>query len=159
MNVIDLARLLIADKDAFNYMFTDEELQYLIDKNTVHIMDEAELADTEGKIFQYVDYEFISEQLKVIHPVTREIMSNYTWEPTKRRIKFETSPNLDVVYVEGDVLDIDNFRADACEMIAVDFRKLQNYSIQNNSGNLDTAKEHLLRLARYFRKPKMRVEW
>ncbi|MEN3043340.1 MAG: hypothetical protein ABDH59_08635 [Fervidobacterium sp.] len=131
----------------------------MIDKNTVYIFDEAELVDSNGKIFQYDDYEFISSSIKVIHPVTRQEMQGFDWQPSKRRIIFDDNQNLDYVFIEGDTLDIDNFRADACEMIAVDFRKLQNYSIQNTSGNLDSAKEHLLRLARFFRKPKMKVEW
>jgi hypothetical protein len=58
------------------------------------------------------------------------------------------------VYIEGYFLDDDNFKADAFEMIAADFRKLQNYAIQNINGNLADAKEHLFRLARYFRTPR-----
>lgn len=158
MTTIELVRLLVADKDPLNYLFSDEELQYLIDKNTIHMVVEAEVKDTESKIYEYPDYEFISE-LKVFNPVTQTPVVDFQAFPNMRRIVLMHPLNAEVLLVEGDVLDVDNLRADACEMIAIDFRKLQNYSLQNTSGNLDTAKEHLLRLARYFRKPKMTASW
>lgn len=158
MTTIELARLLIADKDQTNLIFTDDEIQYMIDKNTVHMVVEADVVDTAGVLYQYADYEFISD-VKVFNPETEEEITDFTPYLNKRTVQLATPPNTNSVYVEGDVLDLDNLRADAMEAIVVDFRKLENYSIQNVNGNLETAKEHLLRLARYFRKPKMKTQW
>ncbi len=201
MKLIALARLLIADKEVDNFLFTDDEITYLINRNIVHMVLQAESVDVENKIFDYGTYEVLPglggiwmEELEkkqgqdvnsqeVTEPVTANEQANdevlnddqdpynvkiyspdgilidasqYVLNTQVHRVEFNQPTNYLAIVIDCDVIDIDNLRADAMELIAVDFRKLHNYSIQNVNGNLETAKEHVLRLARFFRRPRLR---
>lgn len=157
MTLIELARLLIADKDNNNYLFNDDEIMYIVNRNIVHMMIQAEAVDTQNKIFDYGTYEVLPNNAKVFSPEGILIDNTlYTLLTDKHRVEFTQPTNYLAIVLDCDVIDVDNLRADAMELIAVDFRKLHNYSIQNVSGNLETAKEHVLRLARFFRRPRLR---
>lgn len=155
MTKIQLARMLIADKDPDNYLFTDGELIYLLDKNTYLDIVIGQLKSISDYIYQYDDLEIIT--IRAVNDGDKMI-TNYELMPNLRRVKINEPVISELIYIEADILDIDNFRSDAAETIAMDFRKLTQYSIQHLNGNLESAKEHLLRLARHFRKPKRRVD-
>ncbi len=157
MELIALARLLIADKEFDNFLFTDDEIMYLIKRNIVHMVLQAESVDVENKIFDYGTYEVLPDNAKIYSPDGILInASQYVLNTQMHRVEFNQPTNYLAIVIDCDVIDIDNLRADAMELIAVDFRKLHNYSIQNVNGNLETAKEHVLRLARFFRRPRLR---
>ncbi len=154
MTIIEYARMLIADKDLTNPLFSDLEIQTLIDKNQVYGRYPAE--QVAPKAFRIrVPYTVFGDSYQVIlGDGTVVPSSNYTLQHLPKLITFNNEAPTQEVYIEGFFLDDDNFKADAFEMIAADFRKLQNYAVQNINGNLADAKEHLFRLARYFRTPR-----
>jgi len=154
MSTLEYVRMIISDTDPMNYLFTDEQLLVLIEKNLVYQQCELEqVAQRKFKIkTQYlplndVEYVIFSEDGSTV------LSSDYVIRPFKRLVEFY----YDIeggLYIEGDFFDEDNFKADVFEAIASDFRKLQNYAMQNVNGNLSDAKEHLFRMARYFRTPR-----
>jgi len=154
MTVIEYARMLIADKDLTNPLFSDEEIQMLIDKNQVYRRCPTE--QVAPKVFRIkVPYTVFGDGYTVVlEDGTIVPPSDYILQHLPKLIIFNDAAPEQEVYIEGYFLDDDNFKADAFEMIAADFRKLQNYAIQNINGNLADAKEHLFRLARYFRTPR-----
>jgi len=154
MTIIEYARMLIADKDLTNPLFSDEEIQMLIDKNQVYGRYPTE--QVAPKVFRIkVPYTVFGDGYTVVlEDGTIVPSSDYILQHLPKLIIFNNEAPEQEVYIEGYFLDDDNFKADAFEMIAADFRKLQNYAIQNINGNLADAKEHLFRLARYFRTPR-----
>ena len=153
---ITLARWLISDKDEDNYLFTDDELLILIERNTLYRTLDVEAVDTFNKVFEIkTPYSILdTEPIKVIDGGTVLSPSLYTLNLPRHLLIFNESQDKYYYQMECTVLDEDNFRADAFEVIVTDFRKLQTYSIQTVNGNLDTAKDHLLKLIRHFRIPR-----
>lgn len=152
---LQYARMIIADKDTDDYLFTDEELQFLLNKNKRY--QRVVLEPITPTVFEVLTpYTMLSTETYVITDFDgNPIAEPFTVDAVMRTITFSLPPaESGLLYLQGKFLDEDNFRADALSMIVVDFRKLQSFSIQNMNGNLNDAKEHLFRLIRYFRVPR-----
>jgi hypothetical protein len=157
MTNIELGRWLIADRDPENYLFSDSEVNELLERNILFRQLDAEPLDLENKIFEIkTPYTILSDESLVVRDEDGAVVDSSTYSVNYDRhlIIFNNATEHSCLSVECYILDEDNFRADAFERIVVDFRKLQAYSVQTMEGNLDTAKEHLLRLIRHFRIPR-----
>lgn len=157
MTKLELGRWLVADKDPDNYLFTDEEITTLLERNILFRQLETEQIDEDGKVFAIkTPYAILSDEPLSVKDGDGNTVdpSSYTINYERHLLVFNDVPVSDYFIVECYILDEDNFRADAFERIVVDFRKLQTYSVQTMEGNLDSAKDHLLRLVRHFRVPR-----
>lgn len=154
MTLIEYARLLISDKDPTNQIFSDEELQELIKQNSQVGIAEAQPLDLDRKLwkvpFVHIDDSYTPRIVIADGSSIEDIEASVDFETGQ--ITFENPiPQGYRVFMEAKYVDWDNFRADAYETIAGDYRKLNSFSIQNASEQLDDTKAHLLRLARMYR--------
>ena len=157
MTKLELGRWLVADKDPENFLLTDDEILFLIERNILFRTIDAEPLDNINKIFAIkTPYTILNDEDLTVRAIDGNVVdpSLYSVNYDRHLLIFNEEQEDEYFAVECYILDEDNFRADAFEVIVADFRKLQTYSMQTMEGNLETAKDHLLRLIRHFRVPR-----
>lgn len=155
MTNLDFLRMKIPDKDAS--LFTDEELNEIIKIHSGIKIMQALQTDVEGKTFEIPAYrldETYVERVFIGLPYPEnELTSGFTVDKESGIIYFDDPVGADV-YVQAKVIDWDDVLADCYEMIMGDINKLNSYSIQNASQQLDDTKAHLRYLVNFYRSPK-----
>lgn len=152
MTNLEYIRMKIPDKDANNQIFTDTELQQIIKDNTEIRLIVAEPKDFEGKIYQ-IPYRHLDETYTERVFIDNVETTDFTLDKETGEITFSNAVD-GVVVVQAKVIDWNNALAECYESIMGDINKLNSYSIQNASQQLDDTKAHLRYLVRYYRSPK-----
>lgn len=157
MTNLDFLRMKIPDKDITNQLFTDDELNEIIKIHSEIKVMQATQMDVDSKVFKIPAYrldETYTERIFIGLPYPKkELTSGFTMDKESGIIYFDDPARADV-YVQAKVIDWDDVLADCYEMIMGDINKLNSYSIQNASQQLDDTKAHLRYLVRYYRSPK-----
>lgn len=143
MTNLDYARFLISDTDTSNQLFTDLEINAILDDNKEIILIPAD--KTSDNIFK-IKYKRLDENYT---EKFYDAYNNYisaTIDKTNGQI--ETDKDVRVLKVQAKIIRWNDVLADLYEKIAADFRKLSNYSLSSGEQNYDDTKSILLRLAR-----------
>ncbi|EKF49529.1 hypothetical protein H17ap60334_04937 [Thermosipho africanus H17ap60334] len=158
MTNLEYLRMRIPDKDTLNPIFSDNELQEIIQLNTEIKVFEAEQVDVEGTIYkipaQRLDEDYQERVFLDFLDVSNEITSGFTVNKQVGWIIFDEGITDRNIYVQAKVINWDNVLAECYESIMGDINKLNSYSIQNASQQMDDTKAHLRYLVNYYRSPR-----
>ncbi|OOC42188.1 hypothetical protein [Thermosipho sp. 1074] len=155
MTNLEYLRMKIPDKDM--ELFTDVELQEIIKLNSEIKVLQGRQIDVDGKVFKIDAYrldETYAERVFIGLPAPEnELTTGFTIDKDTAIIYFDSQMQVDV-FVQAKVINWNDVLADCYEMIMGDYRKLNSYSIQNASQQIDDTKRHLRYLVNYYRNPR-----
>lgn len=150
MTPIQVLRMMINDEDQKDKLFEDTELEYILNKYSSHYIRTFTPQNNEIVLDDYV---FINSIVGVdSNNVEKTLVLNtdYTFLVKYKIIKL--IGDYVTVKVDGIRYDFREASADCLEMIANNFRRLNQFSVMNNSQNLDDTKRFLLDAASRLRK-------